>query len=361
MAHELSFTNGRADFFEMGDVVTAWHREGIALPQNTPFADALAAGNLLYPVEKQIVYRHIGPVAGRTSLDEQEIRAEYVRAETGAITVRTDKNIELGVVGIDYSVVQNEEAFAMIAPLLDEGSLRLECGGVLRDGADAWVLAQISLGVFSPELQEKLLASAIGKYILVRTNHSGRACASVTETDVRVVCANTLGMVESGDYKSQASIEHRGNANERMQDAFKLVLGGIVQRTSDFIARYEALKAIKLDEKVWRRQVADVVQRDPRERADFDPKSPQAGNVVARYEEKIARIHELWFEGDGHAGDSSAWEAYNGVAQAVDHDREIFPVRSSRVKQLMPGGRLYGIKDNVFHSLLKVTDEGVAQ
>lgn len=350
MAHELSFTNGRADYFELGEQVTAWHREGVALPTNTPFADALAAGNLLYPVEKQPVYRTaVDPAVG-----------SHVVCERGAVTVRTDTNVELGVVGADYSVVQNAEAFGLIAPLLDEGSLRLECGGVLRQGADAWVLAQISLGVFPPELQEKLLSSAIGKYILVRTNHSGRSCASVTETDIRVVCANTLGMVEAGAYKSQASIEHRGKAAERLGIAWSVILQGIVQRTSDFLARYEALKGLSLAEQTWQRVVADVVQRDPRERFDFDAKGPQADNVIARFQERRERIHQLWFEGDGHSGDGSAWEAYNGVAQSVDHDREIFPVRESRVRQLMPGGRLYGIKNDVFESLMKVTEEGVA-
>lgn len=30
------------------------------------------------------------------------------------------------------------------------------------------------------------------------------------------------------------------------------------------------------------------------------------------------------------------------------------------MRQLVPGGRLYGIKNDVFESLLKVTEEGVA-
>jgi phage/plasmid-like protein (TIGR03299 family) len=342
MTHQLSYTNGRADFFELGEKVTAWHNEGVALSQGTPFADALAAGNLLYPVEKQIVYR-------RTEKGD-------ILCETGAVTVRTDKDIELGVVGADYSVIQNADAFAVIEPLLQEGSLRLECGGVLRDGADAWVLAQISLGIFPAEIQEQLLASSIGKYLLVRTNHTGRANCSVTETDIRVVCANTLGLVESGNFKSQASVQHRGDATGRVKTSLELVVGGIVERTADFLARYNALKAITLDEARWQTQVADVVQRDPRSFADFDAKSPQADATVARYEAKRNRIHALWTEGDGHTGDGSAWEAYNGVAQAVDHDTDIFGVRSSRVRQLVPGGRLYGIKDNVFKSLLQGTE-----
>jgi len=341
MSHELSFTNGRADFFELGEQLTAWHGEGIALPRTTSFAEALAAGHLLYPVEKLPVYRRNND-------------GGYDECTTGAVTFRPDRNAELGVVGADYTVIQNEQAFGLVQPLVESGDLRLECGGVLRDGADAWVLAQVNPATFPSEVEAGLVSAGIAKYLLVRTNHTGRANASVTETDVRVVCANTLGMVEDGDFRTQASVQHRGDASQRLEDCFKLVLGGIVQRTQDFLARYAALRTVKLDESTWQRRVMDVVQRDPRQRADFDAASPMADSTVQRYTEKREALFGLWTLGKGHVGDGSAWEAYNGVAEAVDHDPEVFPCRSSRVRQLMPGGRLYDIKDRVFESLLDV-------
>lgn len=348
MSHELSFTNGRADFFELGERVTAWHKEGVALPLNTPFADALAAGNLLYPVEKQPVYRTTAPL-GETDKIRQCI--------TGAVTVRTDRDIELGVVGADYTVIQNAEAFAIVEPLVDNGTLRLETGGVLRDGADAWVLAQLNRTVLPDELQGALVEAGIAKYLLVRTNHTGRANASVTETDVRVVCANTLGMVEAGAFKTQASVQHRGDAAGRMATAFDMVLKGIVTRTESAMARYMALRTLHIDEAQWQRHVMDVVQVDPRTRVDFDPKSPMADNTVRRYDEKRDILKALWTEGRGHIGDGTAWEAYNGVAEAVDHEPDVFPVRASRVRQLLPGGRLYDLKDRVAESLLGLTPE----
>lgn len=339
MAHELSFTNGVADFFEIGER-SAWHREGVALPVGTSFTDALAAGNLLYPVEKQTAYRKLSD-------------GSVVALESGAVTVRTDTDKELGMVGADYSVVQNEKAFSLIRPLLEDGSLRLETGGVLRNGADAWVLAQINLTAFPSEISEKLHKEAIAKYLMVRTNHTARANASVTETDVRVVCANTLGMVERGDYRASASVKHRGDASGRLDVAFKLVLGGIVQRTSDFLSRYDALHSRILTEKEWQTLVMDKVQGDPRTFADFDPKGSHSDSVVARYTEKRNALFNLWHNGKGHVGDNSAWEAYNGVVEAIDHNvGDLFPTRTSRARQLMPGGRLFSVKDEVYQSLL---------
>lgn len=345
MAHELNFTNGRADFFEIGDQVTAWHKEGIALPAGTGLQAALAGANMVYEVEKQPVYRLGGALTDRDHV--------WYECETGAVTVRKDTGRELGVVGSDYSVVQNSEAFGMLEPLMDAGSLRLECGGVLRGGADAWVLAQLNRAAFPQEVQDALKGE-IAKFILVRTNHTGRSNASVTETDVRVVCANTLALVEGGAYRTQASVIHRGDATGRLQLAAQSVLTGIVQRTIDTIARYRRLQGLILNEAQWESRVMDVVQRDPRILEDFKADSMQSAAVIGRYEAKRDELHTLWFKGRGHTGDSSAWEAYNGVAEAIDHRADLFPVRSTRVQQLMPGGRLAGIKEAVFNSLLEV-------
>lgn len=357
MSHELSFTNGRADFFEIGTHLTAWHKEGVALPAGTPFADALAAGNLLYPVEKQLVYRMrpgVDPLAIGGVFSEF-----FVPCVTGAVTVRTDRNAELGVVGADYSVVQNVDAFRMLEPLIDSNAIRLETGGVLRDGADAWVLAQVNLASFPDEVRD-VLKDQIAKFILVRTNHTGRSNASVTETDVRVVCANTLAMVEAGSYRTQAQVVHRGDATARLNVAFENVLAGIVERTIQTVQRYEALQTRKLSDAEWNRRVMDVVQVDPRTLVDWDATGSRADLTVARYEEKRSRLRALWFEGRGHVGDGSAWEAYNGVVEAVDHDAKLFPVRASRVQQLLPGARLHSIKDRVFESLHALATEATA-
>jgi phage/plasmid-like protein (TIGR03299 family) len=339
MAHKLNFTDGRADFFEIGTNITAWHREGVALPPGVSLHEALEAGHLLYQVEKQSVARRVGDA--------------WVPCTTGAVTVRTDRDIELGIVGADYSVVQNVDAFHVLEPLLQANTIRLETGGVLRRGADAFVLAQLNRAAWPQEVQDAFaqLGDPIAKYLLVRTNHSGRANASVTETDVRVVCANTLAMVEAGSYRAQAQIVHRGNATERLIRAADLVLSGIVQRTFDTVQRYLALQSVLLLPQEWERHVMDVVQVDPRRAVDFDPTSAQADAVVGRYEIKRTLLETLWTSGDGNVGDHSAWEAYNGVVQAVDHSLDTFPVRTSRVQQLLPGGRLYNIKDRVFQSL----------
>lgn len=119
MAHELSFTNGKADFFSV--VETAWHREGTVLDKAPTLEEALALANMNYTVEKRPLTIQ-GNGGGATS-------------EKAFVTWNADKNCELGSVGPAYTVVQTRDAMAAtLGPLLDAGVLKIETGGVLRNG-----------------------------------------------------------------------------------------------------------------------------------------------------------------------------------------------------------------------------------
>ena len=80
--------------------------------------------------------------------------------------------------------------------------------------------------------------------------------------------------------------------------------------------------------------------------------TPRQQTSLEKVEAKRARLTQLWTEGDGHTGDHSAWEAFNAVAQSVDHDDEIWKVRTQRTQQLTDGS-LYSTKNAVFATLLK--------
>jgi hypothetical protein len=87
-----------------------------------------------------------------------------------------------------------------------------------------------------------------------------------------------------------------------------------------------------------------------------EAKSPRGKKVM---ETKLAAalqnrdiVSRLWTSGKGHTGDGSAWEAYNGLVEAVDHDETAFPTRrGSRTEALMIG-TLGDIKDRVGEALM---------
>jgi phage/plasmid-like protein (TIGR03299 family) len=130
------------------------------------------------------------------------------------VTIRTDTGKELGSVGRSYTVLQNAEAFRAMEPLLGQGVVRLETGGVLRPGADVWLLGRFDVERFGPVVRE-VFADEVVPYCLFTNNHSGRRTACVALTPIRVVCANTLGYAERRGDKGKdrmIKVSHTGDA-----------------------------------------------------------------------------------------------------------------------------------------------------
>ena len=335
MAHELEIMDGRASFFEFAadGILTAWHCEGIAVTEAPTLLEAIALARLDYPVEKMPVY---------LNLTDAESGQKYVRRSDMTFSViRTDRNIELGRVGPDYTPVQNVDAFRAIEPLLESGVCRLETGGVLRDGADAWLLARFDVERFGPVVRE-VFADEVIPFALFTTNHSGRCKNRVAETPIRVVCANTLQAAEHDIARSGKSVEvsHRGDAPQRMVEAATEMFAGIVERYETIANHYRALKSRILTEQEFVANVLDVVVPDPRKNPKFNPDAKTAEMVIERADRRRGLLTSKWYDGAGHVGDSSAWEAYNGVVEVIDHNVDgLFPTRGGawRTASLLNG------------------------
>src|SRR5690606_6803185 len=80
--------------------------------------------------------------------------------------------------------------------------------------------------------------------------------------------------------------------------------------------------------------------------------TPHQESARRRLIAKRSRLSQLWEQGAGHSGDHSAWEAYNSVAESVDHDETLWRVRGSRAEALLDG-RLLEVKDRVLSSLVE--------
>lgn len=348
MAHELEMIDGKASMFSVTE--TPWHKEGVVLAAAPTFDEALAIGNLDFVVEKCPTFREI--TVG-TNTDGEPIK-DFVQNAGAFVTVRQDTGKELGTVGAQYKVLSNYDAFRAMIPLVDSGVLKLETGGVLRDGADVWMLGKFDAEQFGPAVQE-VFGDEVIPYALFTNNHDGRRNATIAETPIRVVCANTLGFAEhemerSGKY---IGVRHTGDAGTRMVEAAENLFKGIVMRYETIAEQYRVLKAVHLTDEDFRNLVLNVAVPDPREQKRFNPEAKLAELVVDRYEEKTKEITRLWTEGKGHSGDKSAWEAYNGLVEALDHNAELFPTRdgSYRTASLM-GGRIGRSKTAVLNELV---------
>jgi phage/plasmid-like protein (TIGR03299 family) len=298
-----------------------WGREGVVL-NSSRYEQALELAGLDYDVVKVPAYRERLHSAGDG----------YVESKTAFATVRADKDVELGIVGPQYEPLQNRDAFQVIEPWVDRGVLHIELGGVMRDGADAWLLGRFDLDLFGPVVQE-VFADQVVPYILVANNHDGRRSARIAETPIRIACANMLDMLDrevKQGHGRMVVVRHTSKAAERMLEAAAELLGAIVDRYEMLGKEYQLLKETKLDSAEFERLLLDPIAPDPREDPLWRPTNASSEAALERTLARRLELRRLWTAGDGHTGDCSAWEAYNALVQAVDHSEILFPVRNER-------------------------------
>lgn len=342
MAHELEIRDGRASFFSVKE--SAWHQEGEVLLTAPDLDTALQIGRLDYPVEKRPTQFACTTPDGDT----------YYKPSTSAfVTVRADTQQELGSVGKDYVPVQNVDAFRVLEPLLDAGVASLETGGVIRNGADAWLLMRWNMAQLGSKTQD-IFADEIRAFGLVANNHNGRRGILLQDTNIRVVCANTLGFAErSGE--NRLVVKHSSQGLDKLIEAAQTLWHGVIARYDRLSEQYALLRQTIMTTEQFEAAVLDVVAPDPLQNPQFNPIAPMAQYVLDRARRKRAEVTRLWAEGLGHTGDPTAWYAYNAAVEAIDHNRELFPTRAGswRTGALLDG-QLKKMKDTVLANCLAV-------
>lgn len=326
MAHELEFQNGTASMFSVRE--TPWHKEGTLLLDAPTYEEALAIGRLDYEVVKARTQYECSTPDGDTY---------FKPSTTSWVTVRTDRMQELGAVGKDYTVVQNRDAFRVLEPLVNEGLATLETGGVLREGGDAWLLVKWDISKFGPKAQASF-GEELQPYGLIANNHTGRRGILVQSTSVRLVCANTMAMAERAN-EQRVVVRHDAQGMQRLVEAAQSLWGGIIATHEILAEQYDTLRRLYITEQQFEECVLDAVAPDPRLSSRFNPDARLAEMVVQRWERKRDAITKLWKEGKGHTGEPTAWYAWQGLIEAIDHEPELFPTRGGtyRTASLLDG------------------------
>jgi phage/plasmid-like protein (TIGR03299 family) len=306
MSHELTSATSAFSVKQ-----TMWHRLGHVLEEAPSFDDGLKLAEVDFEVEKRQAYVP-GP-------------AGFVAADGHFLVTRTDNNVVLGAVSDQYHVLQNRDAFAPLIPLLDEGLATLETGGSLRGGADTWMMIRYSQDEINRRTngETERLFSEVLPFGLITTNHAGRAGVVVQDTGIRVVCANTLGFALS-EKNSRIKIVHTESVHDGVKWAAEQVFGRAADRFKTTAQIRDVLTTHELTAKQFTRLVLNpVVPVDHlrRKLAKGDATTGHTLAAIEKAEEKRDRIRQLWTTGAGHSGDYSAWEAFNGLVEALDHDK----------------------------------------
>lgn len=170
-----------------------WHGLGTQVDEAPTSEHALELAGLNWTVESRPVFTESG-----------------IEIPNYKANIRSSDNSVLGIVTDRYKIVQNAEAFDFTDSLINEGEVRYETAGSLRNGKTIWLLAKM------PEA--KVLNEKFEPYICFTNSHDGTGAIRVCCTNVRVVCNNTLNIALSTASRTW-STKHTGDVKAKIDQA----------------------------------------------------------------------------------------------------------------------------------------------
>jgi phage/plasmid-like protein (TIGR03299 family) len=222
MGHNINFNEltGSHSFFSVKE--KAWHGLGQIVQDYPTSAEALKFAGLDYTVAKRKLFTFDNE--NETANEDIEIKIPEIEVPDFFATVRTDNESVLGVVGKDYEVVQNMDAFSFFDAIVGGDGIQYETAGALGKGERIFITAKLPgyIRVGNDDLIEQ--------YLFLTTSHDGGGSITAAFTPVRIVCNNTLNAALH-NHSNAFKIRHTANAKERLEEAHKLM--GITSRLSN--------------------------------------------------------------------------------------------------------------------------------
>lgn len=314
MAHELEILeDGSASMFS-GENLTPWHGLGTVVDGLLTAEEALKAASLDWTVEKRpIFFGEKIPVPGRFA------------------TVRTSDDRPLGVVGSDYKVYDNVEAFSFFDTVTDKtGEAHYTSAGSLFGGSRVFLTAKIG-DTFNVAGED-----AHDTYLLISNSHDGSKAFTAVTTMIRAVCNNTVTLGLSAA-KTRWSLRHKVTLEGKAQEA-RDALQLVYKYQSSFQDEVEKLLQVEMDTDKFKAIVSELLPDQKRQ----TEKNLDA--LVSIWENEPTVIDA--------PGAGNGWGAINAVTFWTDHHRD-FRTQDARFKSLTEGfARTFrnGVRDAVLAS-----------
>ncbi len=224
MAHHLNFNNrtGKYSFFSVKE--KAWHNLGQIVQDYPTSEESIKFAGLDYEVEKSPLFtKGAGIIENTNGIEMIDLELEVPNYFAN---IRTDNNTVLGVVGKDYQIVQNREAFSFFDSIVGGGDgILYETAGALGNGERIFITAKLPDYIHvgnGDDITEK--------YIFLTTSHDGSGSITAAFTPVRIVCQNTLN-ASLKNMSNVVRIRHTAGAKQRLEDAHKVM--GLANKLSN--------------------------------------------------------------------------------------------------------------------------------
>jgi phage/plasmid-like protein (TIGR03299 family) len=247
---------------------------------------------------------------------------------THQANIRSTDGAQLGIVGKDWTPIQNATLANLAEQLNQDGIVRVESAGSLDNGRRVWFLLK-GESVFVKRESDKIVP-----YILLANGHDGSLALTAQTTTVRVECNNKLNIALNQSNQRRIKFNHTKNI-VLAPGEIRAALGAFEASVNSFQSQAEALAATELN-----RQSLDAFFLDVYTKV-LGLKIPtieerNKGEGQRAYNNAVERLstwkHNFQVEVDQRGTTPSAWAAFNAITEEFREREE------SEVSALFDGG-----------------------
>lgn len=325
-----TFNDGTAAFFSNREI--PWHNLGIITEGAQTAEDALRLAQLDWNVTKSDDPVQVAvPVADGVQM---------VTVADKFMTYRDHPKLGLqglGVVGKQYEVIQNSEAFDFLNHLVDESGAVFETAGSLNGGRQVFMSMRMPKSIELAGGQD-----VVDMYLMATTSHDGSRAFTAAVTPIRPVCKNTVNLALSQAVSSWY-VRHTTNVQGKIAQA-RETLGIVFAYAEEFQSAVDALASSQFSDKEFDKFLESLIT-EPKNKTDRKER---------RVEAVRDEIRGLWHADTQANVANTKWAAYNSVVEWADWFK---PVRGKgvdrdvlRAERIMLGG-VDGIKQKAYNLL----------
>jgi len=286
-----------------------WHREGVQVEGDLTPHEMMKAAKLDWTVSTY-------PMAALLPDPQEEgSYSEAVMHPNRVALMRDDKEAAfLGICSSDYKPIQNERIFDFFKKFSDYANISMETAGSLRDGRDIFGLAKLNDNFALPGGDE------LKGYVLFHQPHEPGYAMSIRDTEVRVVCSNTLQFALSKNATSQYRMSHRSVFDSVREEQALKTMGAVYERRKEFKEAAEFLSKTKAKHD----NVVDFVAKlyNPKALEDYNPKEGPLVDFLNPTAKTVLEALESSPGADTKSAKGTWWGAVNAVTFLEDHLRE---------------------------------------
>ncbi len=234
---------------------------------------------------------------------------------------RSDTGGILGVVGPDYTPLQNQRMFDVFRDLGRAGPggstvpYTIETAGALQGGAVVWVMAHL------PDLGIRIGDDESKTFLFCSSGHVGNKMLTIAPTTLRIICSNTLRMAESQARENRKKPGLAGGFTVKhlpgMEDSIREIQEAYAATIRSHLLTKQAwmhLASKPLSERLKAAFLASVFGKPGSDEAD------RAATIRKNREERIAAILASPTSQVKGTKDT-AFSIMQAVVEYVDHDR----------------------------------------